>query len=312
MKGRKMNTKWFSGIGLAILLSTGALIYTSTTQARPKAAATTAAPDATLENLTTCATEKNPAYVEGVLKGAMNAFDKDAKSAIKAGKPAAFKKSANNLLKVVKFLFAQSKHFSPIYKDAAHKPTFDKDIDKLIQTLLHAEYALAKSQSAQKEVIKDYTALVAELTKDGVGNLTKIAAPSAKAAGSVLDKMKGGLSKAGHAISDGAKKAVAGAKKAAGKVATKAKALVHKVKDKVAPKKAEEEAPADDSGDAPAEEDAPADDSGDAPAEEDAPADDSGDAPADDEEEEPVAQAKNAATGAVKDAATKAFSKLFG
>ena len=87
MKGRKMNTKWFSGIGLAILLSTGALIYTTTTtQARTKAAATTAAPDATLENLTTCATEKNPAYVEGVLKGAMNAFDKDAKAAIKAGK----------------------------------------------------------------------------------------------------------------------------------------------------------------------------------------------------------------------------------
>lgn len=193
MKGRTMNTKWFSGIGLAILLSTGALIYTTTTQARPKAAASTAAADATLENLRTCATEKNPAYVEGVLKGAMNAFDKDAKVAIKDGKPANFKKAANSLIKVIKFLFAQSKHFSPIYKEAAHKPTFDKDIDKLIQTLLHAEYALAKSQSAQKEVLKDYVALVKELTKDGVEGLTPIAAPSAKAASGVLDKMKSSL-----------------------------------------------------------------------------------------------------------------------
>lgn len=192
-----MNTKWFSGIGLAVLLGTGTLIYTTKTQARPSAA-TAAKSDATLENLTKCATEKNPAYLESVLKGAMQAFDKDSKAALKAGKPAEFKKASKHLLAVIKFLFAQSKHFSPIYKNAAHKPAFDKDMNKVIQTLFKAEYALAKSKSAKKEVVKDYTLIVAELKKDGLENLTPITAP--KATKSTLSKLKDGLSTAGAAV----------------------------------------------------------------------------------------------------------------
>jgi hypothetical protein len=272
-----MNNKWFSGIGLAILLSTGAAIYTTATQARPKAApAAVAAPDAVLENLAKCATEKNPAYVEAVIKGAMTAFDKDAKTAIKAGKPAEFKKASKNLLKVIKFLFAQSKHFSPIYKDAAHKATFDKDIDKLIQSLFHSEYALAKSQSAKKEVIKDYTAIVTEFKKDGVDELTPITAPSDKAANGALAKVKKGLSNAGSAISGGAKK-----------TAAKAKELANKATAKLAEEESSDDSDeADDEDDA--ADDAASDDGGDeadASDEEEASDDNSDDADASDEEE---------------------------
>jgi hypothetical protein len=234
----------------------------------------------------------------------MKAFDKDAKTAIKAGSPANFKKASNNLLKVVKFLFAQSKHFSPIYKAEAHKAVFDKDLDKLVQTLLHAEYALAKSQSAQKEVIKDYTSIVAELKKDGVAGLTAITAPDPKKASGALSKVKNGLATAGSKIKAGAKAAgskikagaqAAGTKIKAGAKAAKAK-LTHKdpanaSADPQAPA-AEEDQPAEDAGDQPTDDgsdaETPADDTSSDAGDEEQPADDGSEQPAEDDSEQPA------------------------
>ena len=243
-----MNKKWFTGIGFAFLMILGALIYTTTSQARNSSKA-----DKNLENLTRCAEEKNPGYLAHVLDGALAAYDKDVKKAIKDDKVGELKKPREALVHVVGFLFKDSKHFSPMYKHEEHQPKFVKALDKEIQKRYHQEYkAASKDKKMQGALTKEYRDVVRAFEQDGVKGLSKIVSPEkadkkkkkaerkAKKAkkGGFMDKMK----KAGHDAAKKAKKAAKKAKKAVESAVSGGDADAAEGDD--AP--AEEEAPADD------------------------------------------------------------------
>jgi hypothetical protein len=291
-----MNKKWFTGIGFGLFLAAGALIYTTIPQARVSSASSS---NKNLENLTGCATDKNPGFLANVIIGAVGKYDKDVKAALRSGNTGQMAKHRTALLHVISFLLKESKHFSPTYKEAEHKPAFDKALDKQIQKMYKAEYAAAKDPKMQGEVTKDYRAIVKALEADGVKGLSKIVTP-AKAKKKADKKAKKGSAaarKAANAAKHSGIKAAGRSGMAAingflsGKSPTEiaqdaAGAAEGSVEDDVEQAvdggDAGDDAPADDAGDdAPADDagdDAPADDAGD-----DAPADDSGDdAPADD------------------------------
>jgi len=300
-----MNKKWFTGIGFGLFLAAGALIYTTIPQARVSSASSS---NKNLENLTGCATDKNPGFLANVIIGAINKYDKDVKAALRSGNTGQMAKHRTALLHVISFLLKESRHFSPTYKAVEHKPVFDKALNSQIQKMYKAEYGAAKDPKMQGEVTKDYRAIVKALEADGVKGLSKIVTP-AKAKKKADKKAKKGSAaarKAANAAKHSGRKAAGRAGMSAisgflsGKSPTEiaqdaAGAAEGSVEDDVEQAvdggDAGDDAPADDAGDDAyaddAGDDAPADDAGDDAyaddAGDDAPADDSGeDVPADD------------------------------
>lgn len=167
-----MNKKLFTGISFGILLCLGALTYTTTLDARPAAKA-----DKNLENLTKCATDKNPAFLAHVLSGAFEAYAADTARLVREDKVREMSKPRAALLHVISFLLKESKHFSPIYKHVEHQAAFDKALDKEIQKLFKKEVKQAKDPKMQGEIVRDYRAFVKALEKDGVKGLSRIVSP---------------------------------------------------------------------------------------------------------------------------------------
>ncbi len=187
-----MNKKWYTGISVAFLLCLfGALSYTTTVEAKKT--------NQDFENLTKCASEKNPKYLLGVITGAMDAYGKDVEKALKERSEKKglklLKKHRKPIIRTIDFLFHDSKHFKHAFMHEAHNPRFEKVLNEHVQKMYHVEYHAAhKHKKEQKAITKEYKAIVKEFKKRGVKKISKITPPKGKEGMSFKQRISEGAS----------------------------------------------------------------------------------------------------------------------